>query len=171
MSSSFDFPELDALAPGAVGEPGRRIFYLQLRTGATVVSLRLEKEQVSALAEYLDGMLADLSEPAEDPPPGELELVEPVVAEWIVGSLAVAYDESADRVVVVAEELVVEDEERAAEDEPASARLQLTRAQAAAFVDRARALVEAGRPPCRLCGRPLDPEGHMCPKTNGHRTR
>jgi uncharacterized repeat protein (TIGR03847 family) len=169
VSSSFEFPDLDALAPGAVGPPGQRIFYLQLRHATTVVSLRLEKEQVAALADYLDGMLADLTAPDPGPEPGPLDLVEPVVAEWVIGSLAVAYDDAADRVVVVAEELVRPDEEEPATDEPATARLQVTRAQANAFVERARVLVAAGRPPCRLCGRPLDPEGHMCPKTNGHR--
>ncbi|MHB8593573.1 MAG: DUF3090 family protein, partial [Acidimicrobiales bacterium] len=41
--------------------------------------------------------------------------------------------------------------------------------QAAAFAIRATSLVEAGRPPCPLCGLPLDPSGHQCPRTNGHR--
>ena len=36
------------------------------------------------------------------------------------------------------------------------------------FVRRAAELVSSGRPPCTLCGRPLDPEGHVCIKTNGH---
>ena len=49
------------------------------------------------------------------------------------------------------------------------ARILLTREQAAAFAIRATQLVEAGRPPCPLCGLPLDPSGHDCPRTNGHR--
>ena len=48
------------------------------------------------------------------------------------------------------------------------ARFSLTRGQVASFVVRAATLVAAGRPPCPLCGRPLDPEGHVCIKTNGH---
>jgi hypothetical protein len=31
-------------------------------------------------------------------------------------------------------------------------------------------LVRAGRPACPLCGNPMDPEGHSCPRTNGHRS-
>jgi uncharacterized repeat protein (TIGR03847 family) len=50
----------------------------------------------------------------------------------------------------------------------ASARVRLTRAQVAAFVERARGLVEAGRPTCRFCGRPMNPGGHRCARTNGH---
>ena len=67
--------------------------------------------------------------------------------------------------VLLCEELVTEEE---AEDgiEPASARFRLTRAQVAAFVEIARDLVAAGRPPCYLCGLPMEPTGHPCPRLN-----
>ena len=48
-------------------------------------------------------------------------------------------------------------------------RVALTREQAAAFAIHATRLVESGRPPCPLCALPLDPAGHDCPRTNGHR--
>jgi uncharacterized repeat protein (TIGR03847 family) len=48
------------------------------------------------------------------------------------------------------------------------ARLYFTAAQARAMVSRGRAAVEQGRPPCPLCGGPLDPSGHVCPRLNGH---
>ena len=176
MSTSFDLPELDVLTAGTIGPPGQRIFYLQARRASDVVTLRLEKGQVAALGEYLGGMLADLSTPEPLPAEVDLDLVEPVVAEWVVGSLAVAYDEADDRLVIVAEELVRPPDEDDEEDdataeavEPAVARFRATRDQVSAFVERAAQLVAAGRPPCRFCGRPLDPEGHVCPKSNGHR--
>ena len=60
--------------------------------------------------------------------------------------------------------------ELADEDETgAVARLSISREQAAAFAIRATQLVESGRPACPLCGLPLDPSGHDCPRTNGHR--
>ena len=92
------------------------------------------------------------------------------MAEWIVGSLGVTYDEDLDRIVLMAEELVVadEDDDVEADDDPAVARFGLTRGQVAAFVRRATELVMAGRPPCPFCGRPKDPEGHACVKANGH---
>ena len=86
---------------------------------------------------------------------------------WAVGSLGVGYDEPRDRIVVIASEAV--EEER--QEEPATARFHLTRGQAAAFAERARELVEAGRPPCPLCSLPMDPDGHICPRTNGHVVR
>jgi uncharacterized repeat protein (TIGR03847 family) len=48
------------------------------------------------------------------------------------------------------------------------ARLYFTAAQARAMATRGSAAVEAGRPPCPLCGGPLDPSGHVCPRLNGH---
>ena len=163
MSSSFEISDVDHLTTGAVGPPGQRVFYLQAGQGAQVVTLRLEKSQVAALVAYLAGMLADM------PPPGELpaamDLIEPVVAEWVVASLGVSYDEDVDRVVILAEELVAEGEE------PARARITATREQVAALSMRGAEAVAAGRPPCPLCGQPLDPEGHACPRLNGHRER
>ena len=164
MSSSFEIPEVDHLTAGAVGPPGQRVFYLQAGQGPQIVSLRLEKTQVAALVAYLAGMLADMPPPGEIPSTG-LDLVEPVVAEWVVGSLGVTYDEEADRVVIMAEELVEEGEEAA------RARITATREQVAALSVRGAEAVAAGRPPCPLCGLPLDPEGHTCPRLNGHRAR
>ncbi len=164
MSSSFDIPEVDHLTTGAIGPPGQRIFYLQARHGTLVVSLRLEKTQVAALVAYLAAMLAGMPPPGDIPTTG-MDLIEPVVAEWVVGSLGVTYDEDADRVMIVAEELVEEGEEGA------SARITATREQVAALSVHGAEAVAAGRPPCPLCGQPLDPQGHTCPRLNGHRER
>jgi uncharacterized repeat protein (TIGR03847 family) len=163
MSSSFELPEIDHLTAGAIGPPGQRVFYLQVGHGPQVVSLRLEKSQVAALVAYLAGMLPDMP-PPDDVPATGLDLIEPVVAEWVVGSLGVTYDEDADRVVIVAEELVEEGEEGA------RARITATREQVAALSVRGAEAVAAGRPPCPLCGQPLD-ENHACPRLNGHRAR
>jgi uncharacterized repeat protein (TIGR03847 family) len=161
VSSSFEISDVDHLTTGTVGPPGKRIFYLQVRQGAQVVSLRLEKTQVQALCRYLETLLADL------PPPGELPsdmgLIEPVVPEWVVGSLGVSYDEDADRIVLVAEELVEEG------DDAARALIRASREQVAALTRHGAEVLAAGRPPCPLCGAPLDPEGHMCVRLNGHR--
>lgn len=164
MSSSFDLHP-DRFTAGAIGPPGQRVFYLQAVDGDRVVTLRLEKQQVAALAEYLAGILTDLP-PAGGSVPAP-ELVEPVLEEWVVGSLGIAYEETDDRILVVAEELLG-DEPVAPDEPPAVARFHLTRAQVAAFIERAVALVRAGRPRCRLCGLPMDPDGHVCPRGNGH---
>lgn len=163
MSDSFDFPTLDHFTTGTIGPVGQRVFYLQGRQAAKLVTLRLEKEHVRALAEYLAILLAKLPADSGDVP-RDLALLEPVAEAWTVGSLAVGYEEASDRVLVVATEQLEED----AEVEAATARFQITRGQASAFVERSRELIEAGRPLCRICGRAIDPGGHICPRSNGH---
>jgi uncharacterized repeat protein (TIGR03847 family) len=163
MSTSFDLGAVDRLTVGTVGPPGKRIFYLQAGAGTQVVSLRLEKTQVAALVAYLMAMLADLPAPGELP--DDMDLIEPVVAEWVVGALGVTYDEADDRVLVLAEEMVEEGEEGA------STRVLATREQIAALAAHGAEVVASGRPPCQLCGQPLDPEGHVCVRLNGHRSQ
>jgi uncharacterized repeat protein (TIGR03847 family) len=178
MSESFEFAEPDHVTAGAIGPAGQRVFYLQARQGGQVVSLRLEKQQVAALCEYLGGILNDLAA-VDGPLPLDVELLEPVVAEWVVGALAVAYEEADDRIVLVAEELVPEpddpddgDEDDDAtffdpdEDPPSTARFRMSRAQVLAMVRHAADVVTAGRDICQICGRPMDPAGHLCPRNN-----
>jgi uncharacterized repeat protein (TIGR03847 family) len=163
VSPSFDLQNPDHFTAGAIGPPGERVFYLQGREGQGLVTLKSEKEQVRALATYLAGILdrvADTGAKAGDP-----SLLEPVDAAWTVASIAVGYDEARGRLVVVAHELL-EDEE--AGGEAASARFAVTRAQAAAFVERAEALMQASRQICPVCSQPKDPGGHVCPRSNGH---
>ena len=174
---SFELDAPDHFTAGAIGPPGQRVFYLQSREGGRVITLKVEKEHVRALAEYLGGLLARVKS-APAPARGGAELLEPVQPAWDVGSIAVGYDEPRDRVVVEASELLEEAEEEArGEDageesgpQPAIARFRITRAQAAAFVDRANELMKGGRPSCPICSRPMDPEGHVCPRSNGHVT-
>lgn len=162
-SPSFDLDDPDHFTAGASGPPGQRVFYLQGRQAKTLVTLRCEKEQVRALANYLAGLVDRLPD-AGDKPSGDLTLLEPVEEAWLVGSIAIGYDDARRRVVVVANERAEEEEG----GEPASARFCLTHAQAAAFVERAEALMKAGRPICPLCSQPKDPDGHVCPRSNGH---
>ena len=165
--STFDLREPDRFTAGAVGEPGARVFFLQAVEGTQVVSLRLEKQQVGALGQYLQGVLNDLPVVPVTERPSDMDLVEPVVAEWVVGTLGVAYDTEADRIVLQADELVDEDDED--EEDAGLARFHLTRAQVVAFCEHAESLVAAGRPPCPICGQPMDPDGHVCPRSNGHK--
>jgi uncharacterized repeat protein (TIGR03847 family) len=167
--SEHDLPDVDRFTAGTIGPPGQRTFYLQAVAGTEVVTVQLEKGQVAALAQYLAELLADLPTPtSEEVVASAMDLREPVDPAWVVGQLGVVFDESRDRMVVRADEIAPEGEEDDDETTLGMARFALTRAQVHAFVVRAATLLEAGRPPCPLCGRPIDPEGHMCIKTNGH---
>src|SRR5262245_38772306 len=185
MSPSFELDNPDHFTAGAQGQPGQRTFYMQARQQGRLLTLKCEKEQVRALGEYLASLLDRLPDKAGAEALPEVTLLEPLDPVWAVSAIAAGYDADTNRVVVEARELVEgdDDEEEAtereagereaaaeteAEAEGARARFLITRAQAAAFVERARQLIEAGRPECVLCSLPIDPTGHTCPRSNGH---
>lgn len=174
MTSSFELREPVVFTTGTVGAPGQRTFYVQATEANVTVTLKLEKAQVAALAQFMAELLADLPPVPDGELPFDLELVEPAVAEWIVGTIGVAVDEARDRVVVTFQEMRPPSEDEGDDDDDdedpdvSLATFTITRPQAMAFVRRAAELVASGRPPCTLCGRPLEPEGHVCIKTNGH---
>jgi len=166
MSSSFDLPAVQQITIGTVGEPGHRTFYLQARQDDQLVTLKIEKQQVRALAERLLELLRDTLPLASAAP----ELAEPVLAEWPVGALRILEDRENEQIVLMAEEIVELDEEGEPITTGSMARFGATRLQVAALARRGMELVEAGRPLCPLCGFPMDTEGHACPRTNGNRS-
>jgi uncharacterized repeat protein (TIGR03847 family) len=208
MTPSFELDAPDYFTVGTVGAPGQRVFYLQGREAGTVVTLKAEKEQVRALAEYLAGVLVKLSA-APETRGADLPLLEPIVPAWAIGSLGIGYDESNDRIVIVASALREDEDEETEEEEAAgseaseeratapggreatpggheaapgdapaepgddgpAARFAITRVQAGRFVFQARTLLKAGRPTCPMCKDPIDPDGHTCPRANGHAVR
>ncbi|MGH3321876.1 MAG: DUF3090 domain-containing protein [Streptosporangiaceae bacterium] len=183
----FQYDPPDRFVAGAVGEPGERTFFLQAMGAGRVTSVGLEKFQVAALAERLDELLDEVLRqsggkahvPAVAPSEltDERPLDQPILEEFRVGTMALAWDEEHERIVIEAQAAGdEEDEEEEEETEPLSdategpdvLRVHVTPAVARAFAHRAMEVVSAGRPPCPLCGLPLDPEGHICPRQNGH---
>ncbi|MEX1172485.1 MAG: DUF3090 domain-containing protein [Chloroflexota bacterium] len=175
----FDPP--DRFVAGTVGEPGDRTFFLQAREGSRVVSVVLEKVQVAVLADRLGDLLSELErrgvEATEMPEPvddaGALD--EPLVEAFRAGSLTLGWDVGAERVLVEAraqdedgDPVDPDEDDDEDEDGPDLLRVRITAAAARDFVARATRVVAGGRPPCPLCGAPLDPHGHICPRRNGH---
>ena len=172
MSDSFEFREVTHFTAGAVGQPGERVFYLQVGDGVELLTVKLEKQQVEALAKFLRGVLDDL--PAVSGEAESVPLVAPTEARWTVGQIAVGVDEADSKVVLVIEEVSTEEpDEDEVDDDPILGGEDLARiqahigvAQAASFVVTSDELMSQGRPPCRLCGQPEDPSGHACPRLN-----
>lgn len=183
-SRRYVFDQPDRFVAGTVGLPGNRTFFLQARDAGRVVSVVLEKVQVAVLADRLNQLLEELERrgiaPNGPAAPADAEpLDEPVVEAFRAGVLTLGWDGESERVLVEAREQTEDDaiEEEAddpilvADDDlegPDLLRVQLSAGAARAFVERAVALVASGRPPCPLCGQPLDPQGHLCPRRNGH---
>ncbi|MCZ4118222.1 DUF3090 domain-containing protein [Streptomyces sp. H39-S7] len=188
----FFYEQPDRFVAGTVGEPGQRIFFLQATGAGRTTSVALEKTQVAALAERIDELLDEVvrrtggSTVVPAVAPGDLAdtapLDSPVEEEFRVGTMALAWDSTQERMVLEAQALVevepdaddatLEAAEELREDDengPPLLRVHLTGAQARSFAKRALDVVSAGRPPCPLCSLPLDPEGHVCPRQNGYR--
>ncbi len=176
----YDPPE--RFVAGSVGQPGERTFYLQATSRGRVTSVSLEKFQVSLLAERLGELLDEVlrrtggspevpAAPAGLADDGPLDM--PVLEDFRVGAIALAWVGDDGRVVIEAQEATEEPVEPLADEVPADGpgvlRVRITPGEARAFAHRAQRVVAAGRPPCPLCGLPLNADGHVCPRQNGHR--
>jgi uncharacterized repeat protein (TIGR03847 family) len=177
---SYDPP--DRFVAGTVGQPGERAFYLQASGAGRVTSVLLEKAQVSQLAQRLDELLDEVlrrtggaavpaAAPAGLADDAPLEL--PLTEDFRVGAIALAWDHDDERVIIEAQEETEQPIEPLSddipEDGPGVLRVRISAAAARAFSQRALKVVGQGRPPCPLCGLPLDESGHVCPRQNGHR--
>ena len=170
MGIFFQFESVDAFTSAAVGQPGQRTFYLQVRDGETRITVKCEKQQAASIAEFLRKVMIDLPIPSDRPLSGTLNLVEPVQAVFVLGPIGLGYDRENDRLLVQLEEFVPTNAEGEADEDAVEdrghIRLFLQRGQALAFCERTEVVVASGRAPCVFCTRPLDPDGHLCPKMN-----
>ena len=191
----IEFDPVDTIGAGAVGEPGHRAFYIQAEKDGQVLSVLVEKQQVAMLAErvemLLDQVETQFPEAGTTPVPTPLapdagELRGDPVPLFRAVAIGIGFDASRQLVVLELHERPLgdgeddeDDEDDDVDDEAAAvlpgsdeegylARLYLTADQARAMATRGSAAVESGRPPCPLCGGPLDPSGHICPRLNGH---
>lgn len=168
MRQSFTDPE--RFVTGTVGEPGERAFFIQVRLSNRLVSVALEKAQVQAIAARLEIMVAEVKK--TDPlisiirlPNDDAPLESPVDAEFQIGAISLAWNEETQRICLELYEL--EEDEEDSDGEVLEVNISL--GHALTFASRSKAVVNAGRLPCPFCGIPIDPRGHLCPRSNGYR--
>lgn len=155
MIHRLEHPE--RVTVGTIGDVGERLFLVQAREGRRLIVVKVEKDQLAILASWLARVVRSMSRP--DALEMDVELEPEYEIDLVAGEITVSIDEAAGAIEVAVEP---------AEDDGDSLVVILTVEQAAAFAIRAVQLIEAGRPLCPLCGLPLDPRGHDCPRTNGH---
>lgn len=174
------FDSVEVFTTGAVGRPGQRTFYLQVRDGDRVASVRCEKQQAAAIAQYLRRALAHLPIVEGTVVRRPMSLVEPVDEEFVLGSVGLEFVKTLDQFTLVLRDIDsaltdddddgddddVDDDIDASMAEGLGVRLTISRAQALAFCDHTDRVVAAGRPDCEYCGRPVDSEGHFCVRMN-----
>lgn len=161
----------------AIGEPGERQFFIQVKSSDGLNSVTLEKTQVIALTERFEELIrelrrgklttaADLSAAtvADDLP---MEL--PIDEDFQVGVISITWEKDLVFVNIQAisqdENLILDDLDSGPDLIIATLRID----QVKGFCERAKFIVNAGRPACPFCGLPIDPLGHLCPRANGYR--
>lgn len=166
MSDEYQLDSVDRITLGALGPPGRRTFYLQARQGPRLITLVIEKDHVIALEEASEEIFKAAGYPTQRGAfnAADMALEEPIEPAFRVGTLSLGYAHDRDLVLL---------ECRARVDEPEegpSAQFWITRAQLEAMSSHGAVVASQGRPVCPLCRVPMDPSGHTCFATNGHRT-
>ena len=180
MPRIFLFDPVERFVVGTVGLPGERTFFIQARTGSRLVSVSLEKAQVAAIADRVLHILREirLSEPLtviervgyDDQP-----LESPIDEEFRVGVIGLAY--VSDRRLIEIDLQAITDSDNADDElleidtssDQDILRILMSLGYAESFAKRANTVVAAGRAPCPFCGGPIDPSGHLCPRSNGYR--
>ncbi|MCB0919781.1 MAG: DUF3090 family protein [Actinobacteria bacterium] len=175
--STFRMPE--RFVPGAVGEPGDREFFLQVKDGRRVVTLRFEKEQLEILASKLKQLVDGVSAPGAmtshtDDYLDTEPLETPIEPEYSVGAMGLAFNPETAEYIVECHEMVadatdVPDIGSDAPEGPDTVRVVVNAEQAGSFIGRAFAVLAAGLPTCPFCYQSLEPQGHLCPRANGYR--
>jgi uncharacterized repeat protein (TIGR03847 family) len=169
----LDLNPLDHLTADAIGQPGKRVFYLQGWQGERTVTLIIEKIQLQTLAVGVEQFLAEiqekfpnLAEASADYIEERMHILPPVDPLFRVGEIGLGYDAELELIVLVVRELLIEGVPK---EDGGVVRFWATRSQVRAMARWGMEVVGRGRPTCPQCGGPIEPEGHFCPKKNGHK--
>ncbi len=173
---TYDLNPIQSIIADAVGEPGKRTFFLQGRAGSQLVSLVLEKQEVSNLAISILQLLEELEEKYPNlkrtsSSKRTLKPEHPMEPYFRIGQLSIGYDEEEDRIWLIAQALVANEAGEIVDpnrDDVPAVRFVATRDQMRAMSEHALEVIGKGRPVCPLCGRSIDRGGHFCERTDGH---
>jgi uncharacterized repeat protein (TIGR03847 family) len=172
-AEEIDLQPVSHITTDAIGQPGKRIFYLQGWQGTRTITLIVEKIQIQSLAVGLEQFLSEIYQRYPELPDAggdyeetRMRINPPVDPLFRVGELGLGYDAENDLVVLVAREMVGEEEDA---EQSRVVRYWCTRTQIRAMCHWGMQVAGRGRPICPQCGEPMDAEGHFCPKKNGHK--
>jgi len=163
-NSEIELNPVDFLTVGTVGPRGKRVFHLQAGGNGQIVTLTLEKDQARVLGMYISEMLDDLNQQRGDKISSDdvnmatmnMDLREPIEPLWRIGQMGLGYDETHDRILLVAQEqLVVEEGQDTEGLQSSTVRLSCTRVQMRALSKHTLEVVKQGRADPRSNGRIL----------------
>ena len=175
-NQKYELNPVSHITTDAIGPPGKRVFYLQGIKDSQTVTLILEKFQLQTLTIGIDQFLAEvrariplLRQASGEYDEDQMHIFPPVEPLFRVAEFGLSFDAEKDMVGIFAREIPAPPDDS---DEPAEGievKLWCTRDQAQALVNWGIEVVSRGRPLCEQCGEPIDPEGHFCPRKNGHK--
>jgi uncharacterized repeat protein (TIGR03847 family) len=173
MPETNDLGSVAHLSAEAIGQPGQRRFrLLAMSQQGTWAFVWMEKEQLAALGDAIGNLLRAARYEYTPTPLDDFEPahVAPLAAdiEFQVGQLSLGARPDEQRIVIAGKEVA---DEESGEGDPLSVSLEFEFRRAYELSRQIAEVVAAGRPPCPLCGGPIDPSGHICPKLNGHHAR
>jgi len=163
----FRLDPIGLIRAEAIGQPGKRTFFILAADDSGAIRVKTEKRQLEMLSL---GIKQVLEQVANLPParaeiqgerlavtwPGELDVA------FEVGQVGIGYEERRDLIM-----LILYDAEETSRRSPTFVGWA-TRQQMESFGQEIDAVCAAGRPLCPLCQGPMDPTGHVCPRSNGH---
>jgi len=169
----IDVDPVDHITADAIGKPGQRVFYIQAWQDQRTITVLIEKIQLQSLSVGVEQFLAEIHQqtPELDDAPGDyleaqMRINPPLEPLFRVGEVGLGYEKERDRIVLQARELLTEDQEP---ETAAVVRFWCTREQIRKMARWGAEVASRGRPLCPQCGAPMEPEGHFCPKKNGHK--
>jgi uncharacterized repeat protein (TIGR03847 family) len=167
-SAEHDFGRALSVDAEAVGRPGQRRFRLLVRSTSRSIGLWMEKEQLRGIGSWFEEVLERLQRehPTSDPDVEPLPMPSEPDIDLRASQIGLGYDEAEDLFTLHAF-----DAQRLAADQSPAFRCLLSRGQSRVLARKIAVVVAAGRPICPLCGAPIDPDGHVCPRSNGHHSQ
>jgi uncharacterized repeat protein (TIGR03847 family) len=173
--TELDFNPLQHITVDAIGQPGSRVFYIQgwRESDPQPVTIIIEKVQLQSLAVGVEQILAELSKqkpelatPSVEYEADKMRITPPLDPLFRAGEMGLGYDADRDMIVIMIREIIVEGGNP---EEASEVRFWCTRAQVKCLASWGQEVIDRGRPICPQCGQPMEPEGHFCPKKNGHK--
>jgi uncharacterized repeat protein (TIGR03847 family) len=161
MNSDIELNPIDFITFGTVGPKGRRVFYLQAGQDEDIITLTVEKQQAKAIGEAVTELLDDLagrfplgSESKIQLSEWNMDLREPIDPLFRVAQVGLGYDESQNKIVLVAQELInPEDDQIGLASQPRLVRMWGSRSQFRALGMFTQKLVSKGRADPKSNGR------------------
>ena len=171
----IDVNPVSHITADAIGAPGNRVFYIQAwnKDQPQPFTVILEKIQLQAITINVENFIINLEQKNPNLVPAaaaydrdKMQITPPVDPLGRIGEFKLGYDEQTDLLVFAFYEIQAEGVPL---EDASVLRLWCSRALARSMVHWSQEVISRGRPICPQCGEPMEPEGHFCPKKNGHK--